>query len=44
VKNFKVSNYITIITKKKKKPLELPQEKTSSLLENNGDPQKNENP
>jgi hypothetical protein len=29
---------------KEKKPLELPQEKTSSPLKNSGSPKKNENP
>jgi hypothetical protein len=46
VRNFKVPNYIIVITKQrlKKRPLELPQEKTLSPSENVGDLLKNENP
>jgi hypothetical protein len=48
VKSSKVPKYIVIVSKnkdpQKKKPLEFPQEKTSSQSKNGGDPKKNENP
>jgi hypothetical protein len=45
-KTSKCPRYITIESKHKstKRPLELPQEKTLSTLENYGDPKKIENP